>query len=154
MVPEYQQDTVHVWRSRNPINGLEYGYGGVKLLPRELTLGLDVTSADMTTSISKKFKPMATVSNTTAFNTDAYSAWRSAFRECVKLSSRIIDRQQDQETAERLATWLQFYTGKPFAQETLDGARAGAKYGETNKNNPEALAKINDFDWLKEQYGS
>jgi phosphoribosylpyrophosphate synthetase len=33
------------------------------------------------------------VSNITAFNTDPYSTWKSAFRECVKLSSKIIDRQ-------------------------------------------------------------
>ena len=34
----------------------------------------------------------------------------------------------------------------------IAGAKAGRQYGEANKNNIEALAKINDFDWLKEQY--
>ena len=37
-VSEYDLDCVHVWRCENPINGLVYGYGGVKLLPRSLTL--------------------------------------------------------------------------------------------------------------------
>ena len=30
--------TVYIWTSINPINKLKYGYGGVKLLPRKLTL--------------------------------------------------------------------------------------------------------------------
>ena len=108
-VPKDQLDHVHVWRSRNPINGLEYGYGGVKLLPKNLTLQMDISTLDMTTSISNKFKTMPEVSNITVFNTDAFSTWRSAFRECVKLSSRSIDRQNHQETLERLDTWLTFY---------------------------------------------
>ena len=28
IVPEWDLDAVHVWRSRNPMNGLEYGYDG------------------------------------------------------------------------------------------------------------------------------
>ena len=43
-------DTVHVWKSRNPINGLEYGYGGVKLLPKHKVLQMDLNKVDMTTS--------------------------------------------------------------------------------------------------------
>ena len=30
-----------VWRSKNPVNELVYGYGGVKLLPTKLTLDMD-----------------------------------------------------------------------------------------------------------------
>ena len=56
-----EEDIVHVWRSVNPVNGLEYGYGGVKLLPRELTLNMDVNSTDMTTSISPRFKAMTEI---------------------------------------------------------------------------------------------
>jgi hypothetical protein len=36
-VSKYDLECVHVWRSKNPVNGLEYGYGGVKLLPKKLT---------------------------------------------------------------------------------------------------------------------
>ena len=148
----YEKDVVHVWRSKNPINDLIYGYGGVKLLPRKLTLDMDVNTADMTTSISKKFKAMPEVSNISAFNTDPFNTWKSAFRECVKLSSRTIAGQVDEETQKRLDIWCSVAKDK-FANDALSGAIAGRKYGEENKNNPEALAKINDFDWLKTQYG-
>jgi hypothetical protein len=140
--------TVHVWRSRNPVNSLEYGYGGVKLLPRKLTLEMDVNSTDMTTSISKMFKAMPAVSNITAFNTDPFSSWRSAFRECVKLSSRVIDGQDDEETEIRLTRWCTI--GSDL--DAIAGAIAGREYGTSNKDNADALKKINDFNWLEERF--
>ena len=152
VMSSYDVDCVHVWRSRNPINNLEYGNGGVKLLPRQLTLDMDVNTSDMTTSISKKFKAMNTVSNTNAFNTDEFTTWRSAFRECCKLSSRTIERQFEEETQQRLDTWCTEGYDAPFGEYAIAGAKAGRQYGLENKNNLEELRKINDFDWLKEQF--
>ena len=149
-IPHYQKslrETVYVWRSKNPVNNLEYGYGGVKLLPRELTLNVDVTSSDMTTSISDKFCMMNSVSNVTAYDTDDYSIWRSAFRECVKLSSKSITGQVNAETDERLSIWQ---TVGPAI--STNGALAGTAFGLANKDVPEELRKINDYNWLHEQF--
>lgn len=148
VVSRYERNIVHVWKSQNPVNSLIYGYGGVKLLPRNLTLAMDVTTPDMTTSISKLFKAMPAISNITAFNTDPFNSWKSAFRECVKLSSKAIVRQDDIETQERLDIWCTVGTD----QDAINGACAGREYGTANKNNLEALQKINDFDWLKEKF--
>ena len=148
----YDIDCVHVWRSRNPINNLEYGNGGVKLLPRQLTLNMDVNTSDMTTSISKKFKAMNTVSNVNSFNTDEFTTWRSAFRECCKLSSRTIERQFEEETQQRLDIWCTIGHDLKFGEYAIAGAKAGRRYGLENKNNLEELRKINDFDWLKEKF--
>lgn len=146
------RSTVYVWRSFNPVNNLVYGYGGVKLLPTDLTRNMDITSADMTTSISKNFKAIAEMSNKTAFNTDPFSAWRSGFRECVKLASRAIDRQNEEETQFRLTAWCTRGEDKPYGEYAIAGAILGRDYGERNKDKPEALAKINDFEWLQEQF--
>jgi len=151
VISRYERDIVHVWQSQNPLNDLTYGYGGVKLLPRDLTLSMDVGSTDMTTSISSRFKSMPAVSNITAFNTDSFATWRSAFRECVKLSSKVINRQDSTETIERLDIWCTVAEGE-YSQDAIRGAIAGRKYGEENKDNPEMLSKINDFDWLKQQH--
>ena len=152
VMSSYDKDCVHVWRSQNPINDLEYGNGGVKLLPRILTLNVDVNSPDMTTSISKKFKPVMKVSNINSFNTDEFSTWRSAFRECCKLASRVIDRQQEEETRQRLEIWCTKGVDRPFGEYAINGAQLGKLYGEKNKNNIEALKKINDFNWLKKNF--
>ena len=140
--------TVHVWHSLNPVNDLEYGNGGVKLLPRLLTLDMDMSKPDMTTSISKWFKSIPSISNINGFNTDPFNTWKSAFRECCKLSSRVIDRQDDAETQYRLDVWCE----KSTDEYALQGARAGRTFGAVNRTDLEELKKINDFEWLKEQF--
>jgi len=154
VVPYYEKDVVHVWWSKNPINSLIYGYGGVKLLPTQLTLEMDTTTSDMTTSISTKFKSIPIVSNITAFNTDEFSAWKSAFRECAKLSSGIIARQNQEETLERLAVWTTQESNEAFSEHAYQGALAGKEFGEKNRNNPDELKKINDFEWLKDCFNN
>jgi hypothetical protein len=151
-VAQWDFETVHVWRSQNPVNDLVYGYGGIKLFPRQLTINMDVSKPDMTTSISNKFKAVQEISNITAFNTDPYNTWKSAFRECAKLSSRIIDRQKDDETQRRLQTWCTVGKDRPYGKYALDGAKMGALYGARNQNSKEKLKMINDFEWLKEQF--
>jgi len=148
-VDEYDLETVHVWRSQNPINELIYGYGGVKLLPRRLTLNMDTSKPDMTTSISKYFKAVPEIANVTAFNVDPFNTWKSAFRECAKLASKTIDRQNEEETNERLKVWTTVGRDRRFGEYALDGARAGMEFGISSSD---SLQLINDFDWLHEQF--
>lgn len=147
-----REDFVYVWRSKNPINALEYGYGGVKLFPRLATISMDTSKPDMTTSISNHFKPMPQISNITAFNTDPFNTWKSAFRECVKLSSKVIDRQKNDETDIRLRIWTTVGEDKDYGKFAVLGARAGVEFGISNKNNFSELKKINDFEWLKNKF--
>jgi hypothetical protein len=148
----WELDTVFVWRSKNPVNELVYGYGGVKLIPKDLASKMSVDTVDMTTSISKKFKAMNKISNITNFNTDPFNTWKSAFRECVKLSSKIIEKQKDSETQRRLKIWCTVGEYMPYGKMCLAGAKAGQEYGQTYKDDPESLKKINDFNWLNEQF--
>jgi hypothetical protein len=152
LLPHYDRDIVHVWQSKNPINDLVYGYGGVKLLPTDLTLAMDVTSTDMTTSISKRFRAMPAVSNITVFNTDPFTTWRSAFRECVKLASKSIDGQIDAETTERLDTWCSKGFDALYGNFAITGALAGRLYGQENAGNKPALSKINNYTWLEMEF--
>ena len=111
---------------------------------------MDLSRPDMTTSKSNQFKSMSEISNITKFNTDPFNSWKSAFRECCKLASKVIDRQNDTETAERLRIWTS--TGTDI--DALNGAVLGSNYGTKNKDNIEALKLINDFDWLTEQFNA
>ena len=151
-VARWDKEMVHVWRSMNPINDMVYGYGGVKLFPTQLTIDMDTSKPDMTTSISDKFKAMPNISNITGFNTDPFNTWKSAFRECAKLASKVIDRQKNEETENRLHTWQTVGEDRPYGEYAIRGAEKGADYGRTNRDNTQALKKINDFEWLKEQF--
>ena len=149
-IPERKdRDAVYVWRSQNPVNDLVYGYGGVKLFPRKATIDVDVNKPDMTTSITSKFIPMPTISNITAFNVDPFSTWRSAFRECAKLASKIIDRQREDETDERLKTWTTVGHDREFGEYAIRGAHDGMEFGLSRGSD---LRLINDYKWLKEQF--
>ena len=152
LLPKHDTDIVHVWLSKNPINGLTYGYGGVKLLPKNLTINMEMTSVDMTMAISKKFKVIKEVSNLTVFNTDPFNTWKSAFRECVKLASRPVDSGYQEETEDRLITWCSVGSDKLYGEYSIAGARAGKQYGLLNIADANQLRKINDFEWLQNQF--
>ena len=147
VVDEYNLETVHVWRSINPVNNLIYGSGGVKLLPRKLTINMDTSTSDMTTSISSKFKAVPFISNITKFDTSPYETWKGAFRECAKLSSRVIARQKDEETQKRLDSWCTMKNGE-FGQYAIQGAIAGKEFGESGND----ISLINNFKWLKDKF--
>jgi hypothetical protein len=146
---------VYVWRSTNLINNLEYGNGGVKLLPRQKVLGLPPVEMDFATKIADVFYPMSDVSNYNCFNSSPFSAWRAAFRECVKLASKSIVGQVDNETEQRLHVWKTEAgagVGARNGEMCIAGAIAGEQYALDNINNGRALSKINNYDWLKEKF--
>ena len=146
-----RKNTTYVWSARNPINGLEYGYGAVKLFPRQQLLDMGHELPDFTTGVAF-YQPISDVSNYTRFNRDPYRTWRSAFRECVKLASSVNPNQKQAETDARLETWTTVDNGERFGRYCIKGALEGKAYGEENKGDVEALNKINDFDWLREQF--
>tara|TARA_B110000971_G_scaffold111985_1_gene114791 strand:- start:586 stop:1257 length:672 start_codon:yes stop_codon:yes gene_type:complete len=149
VVPEHQLDHVYVWRAKNPINGLVYGYGGIKLFPRKLTLNMDTSKPDMTTSISSKFKAIPEVANITAFNTDPFNTWKGAFRECAKLSSKTISRQKNEETEQRLNIWCTKGSEERYGDFAIAGAIAGREFGLSNMAD---ISLINNFEWLEAKF--
>lgn len=151
---ETEMDHVHVFRARNPINDLIYGYGAVKLLPtRDVqALAHQTWKPDMTTSINRRYKVVHRLSNVTAFDTDDFNTWRSAFRECAKLASKAIDGQVDRDTDDRLNAWCTLGYERPFGKSCIMGAKAGRAYGLANRDDINALQKINDHSWLMDRY--
>jgi hypothetical protein len=149
---EVRPDTVYVWRCRNPVNDLVYGYGAIKLFPTEYVASMNTQTVDMTTSSSPYYEIVNVLASETRFNSSEYDAWRSGFREAVKLASASIPRQVADETRQRLDIWCSHGLGRPYGCWTLDGAREGREYGTNHANNPEALAKINDFQWVSHRF--
>lgn len=146
-----ESDCVHVWLSENPVNGLVYGHGGVKCFPTAALL--DITTdqyVDMTTSLGP-LVVHSNVSNVTMYNTDPYNAWKTAFRECVKLASGIMPNDDNVVRLERLRVWQECADGD-FGYYSKLGAIQGADFGMYYNNNSSALAHINDFAWLSAQF--
>lgn len=146
--PRAEWGKVYVFRSRNPVNGLIYGNGGVKLLPTKGVLNAPDTNVDFTTSIGP-FVPVATLSNMNNFNKTPYEAWKGAFREAAKLTSGVIKNANARETSARLKAWMEKGKEKENGEYCLIGAQMGHEFA-LNSNND--IHKINDTNWLKEQY--
>jgi hypothetical protein len=148
--PTWDQHYVHIWKSRNPANGLEYGYGGIKLFPKKVFRNT-TTSVDFSTSIGQ-VKYVDEVGCITHFNSDEFGAWRGAFRECAKLAAAIHTNSHDEHAVDRLNTWLGTdYSDVPFGEYVKDGAARGGGFGITSS---EKLSMVNDFDWLRTRFDS
>ena len=152
-IPEDLKEGVWTWRASNPVNDLVYGFGGIKLFSKSAFLSPPF-SVDVSSSLKAPYYIVSKTASVTCFNGSPFEAWRGAFRECVKLSSRCIAFQKNFETKERLETWCTKGVDKPYGSYVLLGAKQGKEYGEAYRGNPMALRKINDFDWLKYRFKS
>ena len=147
-----QTDCIYTWRSRNPVNDLLYGYGGAKLFPTNALRKAKKWNVDMTTTLGCPFVPKFQISNITAFNTNPFDTWKSAFRECTKLASSIIPNGDNIDNQYRLDVWCSRGQKRDFGEFCIMGANQGREFGTHYRNNERALKLINDFDWLKEQF--
>lgn len=141
----------YFFHSRNPVNGLEYGHGGIKLLNKFKVIRSNEDYFDFTTSITLLNTVIPVVASINRFDESEFSTWRTAFRESVKLSSHLIQNQNTKETDERLQTWLTVGRGE-FGEYSINGARAGLLFYEQNKESKEKLKLINNFSWLEEKF--
>ena len=150
-VSEKIKEAVYTWRCLNPVNDLVYGFGGVKLFPKSAFFSFPF-SVDISSALKAPYHIVPEIASVTCFNSSSFEAWRGAFRECVKLSSRCIPFQKDSETKKRLEVWCTKGVNKPFGPYVLLGAKQGREYGERHRKDSVALRKINDFDWLRKLF--
>jgi hypothetical protein len=161
LLPEFNFDSnlnsydvehyVHIWKSKNLVNGLEYGYGGVKLFNKNMFKNINVDIVDMSTILGDGVKLIDKVACITHFDSSPFHAFRSAFRETCKLSSQIIKNQNNDESLERLNIWCTIFNGA-FKSDVQIGALLGKEYGIKYSNDLKKLQEINNFEWLYQTY--
>lgn len=141
--------SVAVYRAKNPINGLVYGHGGIKLFSKDCFSAERLDKPDMTTTLADAYIKVNVLASEHRFNYSPYSTWRTAFREAVKLSSGINKNNNDQESSDRLIMWQQAGLEAVYGYFSVMGARQGVVYAKKHTNN---LDKVNEFGWLQEQF--
>lgn len=142
---------VHLWYSRNSVNGLEYGYGGIKLLPKQNVLNMvEIPELDMTRALSKNLILDTQVASITKFNTDEFSSYRSGFRESIKLCKKIKEKNCS-DSQYRLTVWSNVGLTSNFGQYCILGSRHAMEYF-SKSTSLEDLKKINDYNWLKSYF--
>ncbi|MCD0449444.1 hypothetical protein LO762_09610 [Actinocorallia sp. API 0066] len=76
---------MRVWQARNPINGLTYGYGGLKLIRASALRHLG-DAVDVLAALPGQVEFTGTPAGTTRIDQSPYHAWKAAFRECAMLA--------------------------------------------------------------------
>jgi hypothetical protein len=135
----------YIFNCKNPVNELEYGHGAVLLYNKKLTLETFVSGLDFTLSKAHDHVPILSAIN--HFNETPWLAWRTAFREVIKLCQM----KPTVESKYRLVKWCELGKGKN-AEWAYKGANDAKEYYEKNSDNHDKLMLSYDFEWLKQYY--
>jgi len=145
----FQQPKHYIFHAKNTMNGLIYGHMGIILcnckgiLNTPKNFGIDYV-------MSYNVEVVPTLSAISSFNTSPYQTWRTAFRECAKLS-QLNDESPSVEGEYRLAVWTTKATGK-YASWCLKGANDGIAFYKKNANNSNELTKAFNWEWLRNYF--
>tara|TARA_X000000950_G_scaffold162394_1_gene198531 strand:+ start:148 stop:1452 length:1305 start_codon:yes stop_codon:yes gene_type:complete len=146
--PDRMKNPCHyIFNCKNPVNGLEYGHGAVLLYNKKLVLQTTSPGLDFTLSAPHDWVPELSAIN--HYNETPWLAWRTAFREVIKLC-------QNKPTVEnryRLAKWTTVGIGKN-GEWSLHGANDAQEYYQTHGSDHKSLMLSYDFEWLKQFYES
>lgn len=145
-VPDDSVPDSHImFQARNMSNGLEYGHMALgcyntKIIKNTpVNFGLDLTEYG-------KIYPIPLTVSQAHFATTPYEAWRTAFREVVKLTLKDTDLSRDW-----LHAWRSYAEGD-HADWVLCGAADGHTYALLHKNNTDELLKTEQWEWLEEYF--
>jgi hypothetical protein len=141
-----QQPKHYIFHARNPVNGLVYGHQAMIAYNRQLVLANDGTGGlDFTLDDAHEVVPI--LSGTAYYNTSPWVAWRTAFREVLKLRHSL----PDVENEYRLNQWLNFdNTDSHVVNESWSrwGAEDAVEYYESVVGDFAALKKSYEWSWL------
>jgi hypothetical protein len=140
--PDRLQEPKHyIFHAFNPNNGLTYGHQAMIAYNRELVLNNPGIGLDFTLDSAHEVVPI--VSGSAEYCSSPWSAWRTAFRECLKLRG-----SDDIESKYRLDKWLTVAMGQPYGQYSIYGAEDAVEYYDAVNGDFAELKKSYDWSWL------
>jgi hypothetical protein len=138
--PDRLQEPKHyIFHAQNPVNGLVYGHQAVIAYNKQLVLSNTAPGLDFTLDQAHEVVPI--VSGTANYHIDAWTCWRTAFRECIKLRDNT-----DVESQYRLRQWLT--KDNTEQQWSLKGAEDAVEYYDSVAGDFAELRKSYDWAWL------
>lgn len=147
--PDYWQGPKHyIFNARNPVNGLEYGHMGMIAYNKSLVLANNDPGIDFT--LSQPHTTVPILSGIAHYNQDAWTTWRTAFREVIKLKHFMVT-QPTLETEHRLNVWLTVAEGQ-YSEYSLIGAADAVKYYDSVNGDYERLKLSFEWAWLSHQF--
>ena len=139
--PDRLQEPKHyIFHAINPVNGLIYGHQAMIAYNKELVLNNAAAGLDFT--LDQKHEVVPIVSGVANYHETAWSSWRTAFRECIKLR----DSLPDVENEYRLTQWLTVDAVQDLW--SIRGAQDAIEYYDAVQGDFAELKKSYDWAWL------
>jgi hypothetical protein len=139
--PDRMQAAKHyIFHARNTINDLEYGHQGMIAYNKKLVL--ENTGRGLDFTLDQPHEVVPVLSGDAIYYTSNWIAWRTAFREALKLRASL----PDVENEYRLKVWLDVDHGA--GQWSSKGAEDAVDYYEEVGGDFEALKKSYEWAWL------
>ena len=136
-----QQPKHYIFHALNPVNMLEYGHQAMIAYNRGLTLANPGRGLDFTLDDAHEVVPI--LSGVAHYNVDAWTAWRTAFREVIKLRASL----PDVENEWRINRWCANGAGR-FADHSVMGAQDALDYYREVNGDFAELRKSYEWSWL------
>jgi hypothetical protein len=141
--PDRMQEAKHyIFHARNPVNGLVYGHQAMIAYNRQLVLDNPGVGLDFTLDSPHEVVPI--LSGVAYYDTSAWSTWRTAFRECIKLKASL----PDVESEYRLSKWLDVASDEADPKWSRFGAEDAVDYYNEVNGDFAALKKSYEWEWL------
>ena len=140
--PDRMQEPKHyIFHAYNPVNELVYGHQAMIAYNRELVLSNLGVGLDFTLDNAHEVVPV--LSGMADYTRTPWMAWRTAFREVLKLKN-----SADVESVYRLGKWLTNTGTMPNGEWSVFGAQDALEYYNSVNGNFTELRKSYDWAWL------
>ena len=138
-----QQPKHYIFHAGNPVNGLVYGHMAMVAYNKKLVLETQGNGLDFTMEKAHEVVPI--ISGTANYASSPIMAWRTAFREVLKLKHSL----PNVENEYRLKVWLTEDSGTiADGHWSHKGAQDAVEYYDAVKGDPIELMKSYEWDWL------
>jgi len=139
--PDRLQEPKHyIFHAYNPVNELVYGHQAMIAYNKKLVLENTAPGLDFTLDQAHEVVPV--LSGMANYHYDAWTCWRTAFRECIKLKDSLPNIENDY----RLGQWLT--RDNTDGQWSRKGAEDAVEYYDSVLGNFAELKKSYDWRWL------
>ena len=137
-----QQPKHYIFHAHNPVNGLVYGHQAMIAYNKQMVLANTGEGLDFTMDQSHEVVPI--ISGTANYTETPWMAWRTAFREVLKLRYSL----PDVENEYRLRMWLSNAGKVKNAEWSQWGAEDAVEYYNEVNGDFADLKKSYEWDWL------
>lgn len=161
------EDTTFSWKSINVVNGLAYGNGGLKLWSKNFVRNMETHESvkgqgDLDFCWDSRYLQMEGITSRTYINASPEQAWRSGFREGIKLLLQrgkipsytdlgVTDKNRVNIT--RFVQWLCIGSHVQNGVYAMLGAAQGCVHVYRNKGDPSIVLDYDDLHAFWRNYG-